>query len=123
MPSRILKADKSTFYAAAQALGAPINSGDDLSRFPLFVKPAARCASMFVDEQSNCKDAEELQTALSRLEQILKTERHRRPDPITFETKDGIVIPSDVNVSQYIPGRDYSVVVVEVGDHPQPLCP
>ncbi|THC88776.1 hypothetical protein EYZ11_011775 [Aspergillus tanneri] len=105
--------------------GAPKVPG--ILNYPLFIKPAISCASLFISEKPLCANREELRASLQSLCQEL--EPRRKMSGRTLENLnsslvvDGIPIPDDIVVQKFIPGWDHSVVIIELGDRPVPLNP
>lgn len=121
--SEVLQRNKKSFIQNARALGAPRVPGS--ARYPLFVKPASSCASQFISEKSLCQTQDELLASLKNLNEALEPGRKTAGHSIEAKSTvvDGIPIPDDIVVQQYVSGWDYSVVVIEVGDCPVPLAP
>ena len=142
MPSRTLSRSKLDFYAAAAKAGLPVPAfGSDMN-FPVFVKPAKMCASMFIDNNSVCHDQHELDRQLERINENLSAGRkvaaNKSDSTPDRNTDDGhsngnghcngagagagkvkfVNSHDDIVVQEYIPGRDYSVVVIEMGNTP-----
>ena len=125
MRSEVGKRSKNDFYQNARALGAPRVPGT--SNYPLFVKPANSCASQFISAKSLCRNRDELLESLRILNEALEPGRKiagGSGQPVSTSTVvDGIAIPDDIVVQEFIKGWDYSVVVIEVGNCPVPLTP
>ncbi|KAF8736281.1 hypothetical protein AX14_000500 [Amanita brunnescens Koide BX004] len=123
--SEVLKRSKNDFYRNARALGAPRVPGT--SNYPLFVKPSQSCASLFISAKSLCRNRDELLESLKDLNQALEPGRKiagRSGRPVSTSTVvDGIAIPDDIVVQEFVQGWDHSVVVIEIGDCPVPLTP
>lgn len=117
--SQVLRRSKNDFYRNCQRIGVPRVPGN--SKYPLFVKPATSCGSKFISHDSICKNRDELVQQLGRIREDLAPGRKLAgktddPGPNSFLV-DGVAIPEDIVVQEYITGWDYSVVVIEVGDH------
>ncbi|KAE8351969.1 S-adenosyl-L-methionine-dependent methyltransferase [Aspergillus coremiiformis] len=123
--SEVLERSKNDFYKTARALGRPRVPGT--SKYPLFVKAATSCASQFIYDWSLCRNRDELIDGLAKLKEALASGRAiaGRSDEAspTAPVVDGIPIPDDIVVQEYIRGWDHSVVVIEVGGVPVPLAP
>ncbi|GFF26510.1 hypothetical protein IFM58399_01439 [Aspergillus lentulus] len=123
--SEVLERSKNDLYKDARALGYPRVPGT--SNYPLFVKAASSCASQFITEKSLCRNREELVQSLAILQEALAAGRALAGRPSeairTTTVVDGIPIPEDVVVQEYVSGWDHSVVVIEVGDCPVALAP
>jgi hypothetical protein len=87
----------------------------------------ARDASQFITEKSLCRNREELVQSLAILQEALAAGRALAGRPSeaipTATVIDGVPIPEDVVVQEYVSGWDHSVVVIEVGDCPVALAP
>ncbi|QMW39184.1 hypothetical protein G4B11_002464 [Aspergillus flavus] len=119
---------KNDFYKEARKRGAPRVPGTD--RFPLFVKPANGCASQMIDERSVCHDEGELREALRRINVELYESRLNRgrslgvPDFKAYaDGFDPVTRSEDIVVQEYIPGKEYIVSVIELGDSAVALNP
>ncbi|KAK6359045.1 hypothetical protein TWF696_000216 [Orbilia brochopaga] len=123
--SKVLERSKNDFYLDARRLGYPRVPGT--SNYPLFVKPATSCGSQFVSTKSLCRNREELIESLSTLSEALAPGRAVAGIPTeassTAPLVDGIPIPDDIVVQEYVSGWDYTVVIVEVGNCPVALTP
>ncbi len=123
--SELLKRSKNDFYRNARALGAPRVPGT--SNYPFFVKPSQSCASQFISDKSLCRSRDELLESLKDLNQALEPGRKiagRSGQPVSTSTVvDGIAIPDDIVVQEFVQGWDHSVVVIEIGDCPVALTP
>jgi SAM-dependent methyltransferase len=123
--SEVLKRTKNDFYRNARVLGAPRVPGT--SNYPLFVKPSQSCSSQFITNKSLCRNREELLESLKDLNHALDPGRKiagRSGQPVSTSTVvDGIAIPDDIVVQEFIQGWDHSVPIIEVGDCPVPLTP
>ncbi|KAK6345340.1 hypothetical protein TWF718_007258 [Orbilia javanica] len=131
----VLERTKNDFYEDARRLGYPRVPGPSISndtsapKYPLFVKPASSCGSMFISPKSRCRNREELVECLARLDQELAPGRAEAALSKTTEARaptvvvDEIPIPADLVVQEYVSGWDHSVVVIEVGDSPIALNP
>ena len=133
LTSKTLSRTKLDFYAAAAKAGLPVPAfGSDMN-FPVFVKPAKMCASMFIDEKSVCHDQHELDQQLQRINEKLSAGRkvaatsttpNGNPDGHSNGHCNGagkvkfVNNHDDIVVQEYIPGRDYSVIVIEMGNTP-----
>ncbi|KAG6256289.1 hypothetical protein E4U24_005744 [Claviceps purpurea] len=112
---------KNDFYEAARLHGAPRVPG--VERFPLFVKPGFGCASQLIDERSVCRNQEELDSALRRMHEALQEPRMRRATGLGMEDPAGYARSleaagrnsEDIVVQEYIEGKDYGCVVVQLG--------
>ncbi|KAG6306468.1 hypothetical protein E4U45_007039 [Claviceps purpurea] len=112
---------KNDFYEAARLHGAPRVPG--VERFPLFVKPGFGCASQLIDERSVCHNQEELDSALRRMHEALQEPRMRRATGLGMEDPAGYARSleaagrnsEDIVVQEYIEGKDYGCVVVQLG--------
>ncbi|KAK6528133.1 hypothetical protein TWF281_009384 [Arthrobotrys megalospora] len=134
--SAVLTRTKNDFYEDARRLGYPRVPGASLAadngtpRYPLFVKTASGCGSMFISPKSLCRNREELVECLAYLDKELapgRAEAAPSKDASAATSKatiiDGITIPTDLVVQEYVSGWDHSVVVIEVGDCPVALNP
>ncbi|KAF3310791.1 hypothetical protein TWF173_009268 [Orbilia oligospora] len=133
--STVLERTKNDFYEDARRLGYPRVPGPSLTadtkipQYPLFVKPASSCGSMFISPKSRCRNREELVECLAYLDKELNAGRAEaalsgKTGAIVPPTIiDGVSIPTDLVVQEYISGWDHSVVVIEVGDCPVALNP
>lgn len=125
-PSRALLQRKRDFYEAARAHGKPQVPGSDLSRYPLFVKPASGCGSQGIDGSSLCFSEADLRRKISALDQALGPGRKNGPIGATKTTlceDEHREVPDDILVSEYISGCDYFVIVCRVGGVVMTLCP
>ncbi|KAG6046864.1 hypothetical protein E4U39_000987 [Claviceps sp. Clav50 group G5] len=112
---------KNDFYEAARLHGAPRVPG--VERFPLFVKPGFGCASQLIDERSVCRNQEELESALRRMHEALYEPRMRRATALGMEDPAAYARSleaagrnsEDIVVQEYIEGKDYGCVVVQLG--------
>ncbi|RVD82474.1 uncharacterized protein DFL_006900 [Arthrobotrys flagrans] len=133
--STVLERTKNDFYEDARRLGYPRVPGPSLTsdtsapKYPLFVKPASSCGSMFISPKSRCCNREELVECLAYLDKELAPGRAEAALSKNTEATasativDGIPIPADLVVQEYVSGWDHSVVVIEVGDCPVALNP
>ncbi|OGM49537.1 hypothetical protein ABOM_001684 [Aspergillus bombycis] len=119
---------KNDFYKEARKRGAPRVPGIDI--FPLFVKPANGCSSQMIDEKSVCHNEGELREALRRINAQLYESRLNRArslgsvDPKAYaDNFDPVGRSDDIVVQEYIPGEDYIVSVIELGDSAVALSP
>ncbi|KAJ6257332.1 hypothetical protein Dda_8221 [Drechslerella dactyloides] len=123
--SQVLERSKNDFYKDARLLGYPRIPGT--SKYPLFVKPATSCGSQFIWKTSLCRNHEELMKSLAALNEALGPGRAEAGIPTeaspTALIVDGIQIPDDVVVQEYIAGWDYLVIIIEVGSSPVALAP
>lgn len=123
--SQVLKRSKNDFYRDCRVIGAPKVPGT--SNYPLFVKPATGCGSQFISHNSICKNRGELVQQLERIHEDLAPGRKiagKIDQPgLNASLVDDVAIPDNVVVQEYISGWDYSVVVIEVGDHAVALDP
>lgn len=123
--SEVLERSKNDFYKEARTLGYPRVPGT--SNYPLFVKAASSCASQFISDKSLCHNRDELVQSLASIHEALAPGRALAGRYIeevpTAAIIDGISIPEDVVVQEYVSGWDHSVVIIEVGDCPVPLAP
>ncbi|KAF8325692.1 hypothetical protein F5887DRAFT_1018437 [Amanita rubescens] len=110
--SELLKRSKNDFYRNARTLGAPRVPGT--SNYPFFVKPSQSCCQPLLE-------------SLKDLNQALEPGRKiagRSGQPVSTSTVvDGIAIPDDIVVQEFVQGWDHSVVVIEIGDCPVALTP
>ncbi|KAG6013528.1 hypothetical protein E4U43_007244 [Claviceps pusilla] len=121
--------NKNDFLNAARLRGAPLVPG--VEQFPLFVKPANGCASQLIDEKSVCRNQEELDRALRRINEALYEPRVRRAtalgieNPIEYARSFDTVgrDSNDIVVQEYIEGKDYGCVVVQMGGSCVALTP
>jgi hypothetical protein len=112
---------KNDFYRNARRRGAPLVPGSD--KFPLFVKPANGCASQLIDENSVCHDEEELEFALRRINKAMQDARTRRAvatgiaDPAAYVKSYNPIgrNSDDIVVQEYVPGKDYTCTVIQMG--------
>jgi trans-aconitate methyltransferase len=119
---------KNDFYEKARRRGAPRVPG--IGSFPLFVKPANGCASQMIDEKSVCHDEGELREALRRINARLYESRLNRgrslgvPEPKDYaDNFDPFSRSDDIVIQEYIPGKEYLVSVIELGDSAVALNP
>ncbi|KAF8475506.1 hypothetical protein BDZ91DRAFT_709798 [Kalaharituber pfeilii] len=120
-PSRIQERTKLDFYRDAQKAGVRVpETGIGKCKFPVFVKPAKCCASMYLDEKSVCYTQEELDTQLAILNEKLEAGRK-----IARENAEQAPPPDEVDivVQEYIDGLDFSCVIIEMMDTPIALAP
>ncbi|RMJ09243.1 hypothetical protein CDV36_011127 [Fusarium kuroshium] len=133
--SRILRKSKTDLYEGARKKGSPPVPSADPNVFPVIVKAARSCASRFLSEKSICFTAEERDAAITNIDQQLQpgrlralgyplTDKSKLPTP-PLEVKPATIydLPDDIIVQEFIPGVDYSVVVVEFGKTPIALNP
>ncbi|KAG5934256.1 hypothetical protein E4U53_000724 [Claviceps sorghi] len=121
--------NKNDFFNAARLRGTPPVPGTE--RFPLFVKPANGCGSQLIDDKSVCHNQEELDSALRRINEALYEPRMRRAvasgmaNPAEYARSCGALgrDSDDVVVQEYIDGRDYTCVVVQMGESCAALSP
>ncbi|KAL8786821.1 MAG: hypothetical protein Q9213_002558 [Squamulea squamosa] len=111
MPSRVLERSKLDFYRDALKVGIRVPSMDR-GCFPLFVKPAKRCASMSINAKSLCRNCEELQQQLNWINKELSPGR----DIAGYNATDENGNPEDIVVQEYVEGQDYSCTVIELND-------
>ncbi|KAG6107687.1 hypothetical protein E4U14_004070 [Claviceps sp. LM454 group G7] len=119
--SSCLSQTKNDYYSAARLRGAPQVPG--VERFPLFVKPGFGSASQLIDERSVCRNQEELDSALRRMHEALYEPRLRRAAALGIEDPIGYARSleaagrdsEDIVVQEYIEGKDYGCVVVQLG--------
>lgn len=130
VPSRALLKSKQDFYESARRHQKPCVPHDDLSRFPLFVKPVSGCGSQGIDQASLCRTPEQLADKVRALDNSLAPTRNRRPlgsggNGIASEpaANGHRSIPEDILVTEFISGTDYSAIVCRVGDLFMALCP
>ncbi|KAJ6172182.1 hypothetical protein N7470_001249 [Penicillium chermesinum] len=117
------------FFAAAKKAGRPLVPGTE--KYPLFVKPASSYGSMFIDEHSLCRDEDELQKCIARLNGLMRPVRIQRAQALGWTDAEEYVrdmesagrYSSDIVVREFIPGEEYSVVVIAMGETPVPLIP
>lgn len=166
--SKVLRRSKLDFYNAAKKSGLPVPARGADMKFPVFVKPAKMCASMFIDERSVCKNQSELDQQLARINEYLAPGRKEAAATIAnhcnrsadgngsahvngsdhdngsvngnriahVDGSDHVNDSANVNgvahfdgsdtdivVQEYIPGRDYSVILIEMGNTPVALNP
>lgn len=123
--TKALLDSKIEFYKNAQALGYPRVPGT--SNYPLFVKPSLGFGSALITEKCLCQDRDELLNCLEILNEALQPTRKSTDgaaeslSPSTVV--DGIPIPDDIVVQEFIQGWDYIVEVIEMGDYPVALSP
>lgn len=130
VPSQALLKSKRDFYEAARDRQKPCVPHNDLSRFPLFVKPVNGCGSQGIDQASLCYTPEQLEDKVRALDRVLAPARNRRPlslcrDDVPCKPSQGghQSIPADILVTEFIRGTDYSLIVCRVGDLFMTLCP
>lgn len=134
--SSTLIRSKLDFYRAARAAGLPVPATGSDMKFPVFVKPAKMSASQLINEHSLCRDQTELDLQLQRINEDLAPRRQEAAKGYGApaisnghnHTSNGIESPKvhdydDIVVQEYIPGRDYSCVVIEFGNTPVALNP
>ncbi|KAG0623732.1 hypothetical protein M758_3G197300 [Ceratodon purpureus] len=143
--STTLIRSKLDFHRAAHAAGLPVPATASDMKFPVFVKPAKLCASIFIDEHSLCRDQAELDLQLQRINECLAPRRaeadksngahtisnghNDTSDGHNHTGSHGIETPQvkenlhDIVVQEYIPGRDYSCMVIEFGNTPVAMNP
>ncbi|VUC20436.1 unnamed protein product [Clonostachys rosea] len=133
--SRILMKSKTELYEAARKRGSPPVPGDDMNSFPVIVKAARTCASQFMSEKSLCHTAAERDAAIAEINRQLEPGRVRREaqkpsseDALVYIPREGAHVsvdnlPDDIIVQEFVPGTDYSVVVIEFGKTPIALNP
>ncbi|KAL8726325.1 MAG: hypothetical protein Q9181_006093 [Wetmoreana brouardii] len=118
--SCVLLRSKLDFYRDARRFRAPPVPGT--SQFPLFVKPATSCASMFISEKSVCHDGEELVAAIRSLDRALAPRRQEKAAALGL-TLAQMEKERDIVVQEFIEGQDYSCIVIEMCDTPVALTP
>ncbi|KAL3692726.1 hypothetical protein R1sor_006377 [Riccia sorocarpa] len=120
LPSRILERTKLDFYRDAEQAKVNVPStGIGRCQFPVIVKPAKCCSSMYVDETSVCSTEAELNQQLATLNSKLEVGRK-------IAREAGQPVPQkndDIVIQEYIAGQDFSCVVVEIMDVPVALTP
>lgn len=130
--SRVLRKSKTELYEAARKRGSPPMPGADVNSFPVIVKAARGCASQFLNAKSLCYTAEERDAAIAAIDRQLEPGRQRaraesKPSrsgedggraPASVEN-----LPDDIIVQEFVPGTDFSVVVIEFGTTPVALNP
>ncbi|KAM5349473.1 hypothetical protein ACJ41O_005978 [Fusarium nematophilum] len=133
--SHILRKSKTDLYEAARRKGSPPVPSADPDTFPVIVKAARSCASQFLSAKSICFTAEERDAAIAEIDRQLQPGRMRalgypRSDgdkpptpPLEMKPATAYDLPDDIIVQEFIPGVDYSVVVVEFGRIPIALNP
>lgn len=119
--SKTLRKSKHDFYRAAQARGSPPVPNDDPNTFPVIVKAARSCASMYLNSKSICFTVEERDAAIEAIDRKLQIGRQQslgkdEMSPCPWATIDKL--PDDIIVQQFVPGIDYSVVIIEFGNSP-----
>ncbi|KAG6129309.1 hypothetical protein E4U12_004756 [Claviceps purpurea] len=127
--SSCLSQTKNEYYSAARLRGAPQVPG--VERFPLFVKPGFGSASQLIDDRSVCRNQEELDSALRRMHEALYEPRLRRAAALGIEDPVGYARSleaagrdsEDIVVQEYIEGKDYGCVVVQLGQSCVALAP
>lgn len=133
--SRILRKSKTDLYEAARKKGSPPVPSADPDVFPVIVKAARSCASQFLSDKSICFTAEERDASIANIDRQLQpgrlralgyppTDKSKPPTP-PLEMKPATVydLPDDIIVQEFIPGIDYSVVVIGFGKTPIALNP
>ena len=118
--SCVLLRSKLDFYRNARRIGAPPVPGEN--QFPLFVKPATSCASMFISEKSVCHNGSELVAAIRDLDKALAPRRKEKADALGVSLME-IEKEQDIVVQEFIEGQDYSCIVIEMCDTPIALSP
>lgn len=128
--SQALLKSKRDFYEAARERQKPCVPHNDLSRFPLFVKPVNGCGSQGIDQASLCYTPEQLEDKVRALDKVIAPARNRRPlnvgwGDVPCKPSQGghHSIPADILVTEFIRGTDYSLIVCRVGDLLMTLCP
>ncbi|KAJ5107696.1 hypothetical protein N7456_004371 [Penicillium angulare] len=117
------------FFAQAKSAGSPLIPGTE--NFPLFVKPASSYGSMFIDEHSLCRNEEELEQCILRLNKLMRPVRlqraqalgHLDPEQYANSREQEGQHSTDIVVQEFIAGEEYSVVVIAMGETPVPLIP
>lgn len=123
------KMSKHDFFAEAMRRGAPPVPSSD--KFPLFVKPANGCSSMFIDEKSVCHDEKELEKQIKVLDGKMRSMRIQRAKGLGFKDIEAYAdsceragrYSTDLVVQEFIQGMDYAVDVMAMGSVPVPLSP
>lgn len=126
IPSRMLLKSKTDLYEAARAHGNPPVPGNDANAFPVIVKAARNCASMFLTSKSICFTPEERDAAIAAIDAQLQPGRERSRagnSPLSATPPSIDNLPSDIIVQQFVQGVDYSIVIIEFGDTPIALNP
>ena len=118
--SCVLLRSKIDFYNDARRIGAPPVPGD--SNFPLFVKPATSCASMFINENSVCHNGPELVAAVRTLDRALAPRRQEKAQALGLSFAQSEK-EKDIVVQEFIDGQDYSCIVIEMCDTAVALSP
>ncbi|KAL8690534.1 MAG: hypothetical protein Q9218_004032 [Villophora microphyllina] len=118
LPPGVLERSKLDFYRDAAKVGIRVPSMDR-QRFPLFVKPAKRCASMSINTNSLCTNQEELERQLRWINEELAPGR----DIAGYNAVDENGDPEDIVVQEYVEGQDYSCTVLELNDGHIALSP
>ncbi|KAJ5864964.1 ATP-grasp fold subdomain 1 [Penicillium soppii] len=117
------------FFAEAKRVGSPLIPGT--SNFPLFVKPSSSYGSMFIDEHSLCRDEDELEKCIQRLNNLMRPVRILRANAIGYTDPEQYANAreaegresSDLVVQEFIDGEEFSCVVIAMGESPYPLIP
>ncbi|KAH7253033.1 hypothetical protein B0J15DRAFT_549771 [Fusarium solani] len=133
--SRILRKSKTDLYEAARKKGSPPVPSADPNVFPVIVKAVRSCARQFLSDKSICFTAEERDASIANIDRQLQpgrlralgyppTDKSKPPTP-PLEMKPATVydLPDDIIVQEFIPGIDYSVVVIGFGKTPIALNP
>ncbi|KAJ3459730.1 hypothetical protein MRS44_015803 [Fusarium solani] len=126
---------EATEYFESLNKGSPPVPSADPDVFPVIVKAARSCASQFLSDKSICFTAEERDASIANIDRQLQpgwlralgyppTDKSKPPTP-PLEMKPATVydLPDDIIVQEFIPGIDYSVVVIGIGKTPIALNP
>lgn len=125
------KRSKKDFFVDAKRRGEPPVPGNGTDKYPVFVKPANGCSSLFIDERSVCHDEQELESCIQVLNRKMRPMRMQRAKALSLEDPASYADScesagrnsDDLVVQEYIDGIDYSVDVISMGDIPVPLTP
>ncbi|EEU41558.1 uncharacterized protein NECHADRAFT_97815 [Fusarium vanettenii 77-13-4] len=111
--SRILRKSKTDLYDAARKKGSPPVPSADPDVFPV----------IFLSDKSICFIAEERDGAVANIDWQLQPGRKPPTPPLEMKPATVYDLPDDIIVQEFIPGIDYSVVVIEFGKTPIALNP
>lgn len=99
---------------------------DNPHTFPVIVKAARSCASIYLNSRSIYFTTEDRDIAIEALDRKLQPGRERYSEKNQSPTYPRATIdklPNDIIVQQFVPSIDYSIIVIEFRDIPIALNP